>query len=252
MNLKQKIGYVMVKALVWEPVKVACKVMIFLRDGGTRCLWPTIDGGKSIYKERCRQSLWHTVRFVETNMPDLSSCNSRAELRQKALNMSTLSGGLILEFGVYKGESLNHIARMNPGQSVYGFDSFVGLPEDYADTFPKGSFAVRRPPRVRRNVTLIKGWFEQTLPEFLRTHGGPVTYLHVDCDLYSSTVTILTLLEYRIVPGTVIVFDDFFNYPGWLTGEHKAFKEFIERTGKKYKWIGYNRSGEQAAAIIVA
>jgi hypothetical protein len=69
-------------------------------------------------------------------------------------------------------------------------------------------------PHVSSNVTLIKGWFDQTLPPFLEKHPAPVSFLHVDCDLYSSTKTIFDSLRTRFRPGTVIVFDEYFNYPG--------------------------------------
>ena len=58
-------------------------------------------------------------------------------------------------------------------------------------------------PKVKENVELHKGWFNESLPPFLEQHPGPVAFIHVDCDLYSSTKTLLDLLAPRIRPGTV-------------------------------------------------
>lgn len=74
--------------------------------------------------------------------------------------------------------------------------------------------------------------------------------LHIDCDLYSSTRTVLRLLKDRIKPGCVIVFDEYFNYPGWEDKEFKAFREFISETRLAYEYVGYNRLYESVAVII--
>jgi hypothetical protein len=57
-------------------------------------------------------------------------------------------------------------------------------------------------------------------------------------------------MESRLLPGTVIVFDEFFNYPQWEDGEFKAFQEFLAKTQLSCEFIGYNRNGEQAAVIL--
>jgi hypothetical protein len=105
-------------------------------------------------------------------------------------------------------------------------------------------------PEVRPNVHLIKGWFDQSLPVFLESHPEKVDFLHIDSDLYSSARTVLTLLRDRIEPGTAIVFNEFFNYPGWKNGEYKAFNEFISQTGLGYEWLSYCCYDEQVAVRI--
>jgi hypothetical protein len=74
--------------------------------------------------------------------------------------------GLIMEFGVYKGESINFIADLLPNRQIYGFDSFEGLPETWRYNFYKGTFKLNNLPEVRKNVVLVKGLFEDTLPKF--------------------------------------------------------------------------------------
>lgn len=172
-------------------------------------------------------------------------------VRQHALKHCVIDG-LIMEFGVFDGSSLTKIAASTK-QEVHGFDSFEGLPEDWTHFQKKGRFSLFGiPPQLNgvSNVKLHKGWFQHTLPGFLDQHPGPARFIHIDCDLYSSTTTVLGLLTGRIVPGTVIVFDEYLNYPGWQEHEHKAFAEFLARTGLKYKYLGF-ASSEFAVSVQI-
>jgi hypothetical protein len=103
---------------------------------------------------------------------------------------------------------------------------------------------------VRANVQLVSGLFDITLPQFLKEHSEPALLLHLDADLYSSTKTVLTLLQQRIVSGTILVFDEFLNYPGWLDGEYKAFTEFIAYSKLKLEYLAYTNLGTQLAVMI--
>jgi hypothetical protein len=77
---------------------------------------------------------------------------------------------------------------------------------------------------------------------------GPIAFMHVDCDLYSSTKTIFEFLGDAIGPGTVILFDEYFNYPNWEQHEYKAFQEFSEKCGVKYRYLAFAR--QQVAVLI--
>jgi len=181
---------------------------------------------------------------------------SRNLIRAEALLAFALEqcvvDGLVMEFGVYRGNSLRIIAD-RVAQSVFGFDSFQGLPEDWTNFQRKGRFSLEgaAPQFNQSNISLLPGWFEDTLPVFLGQHEGPARFIHVDADLYSSTVTILTELRARIVPGTVILFDEYFNYPGWEHHEYKAFQEFIRESGLRYEYLGF-ASSESAVAVKIA
>jgi hypothetical protein len=186
--------------------------------------------------------------FVDHHMPMAKSHPDKFALLKSAIAQIEVDG-LCCEFGVYRGETLNFIASLLPGQ-IHGFDSFEGLPEDWRQGHEKGTFAVGHLPRVRPNVRLYKGWFEDTLPPFREQHPGPVAFLHLDADLYSSTKTVLDILGDGIVPGTVIAFDEFFNYPGWREGEYRAFHEFCRERQVEVRYFGFVRRDEQAAAKI--
>jgi len=149
---------------------------------------------------------------------------------------------LWLEFGVASGNTINYISKFTD-DTVYGFDSFEGLPEKWRDGFDKGAFSRSgNLPPVNNNVKLIKGWFSDTLIPFIKTHNKKVTFIHLDADLYSSTKYILDVLKNYIDDGCIIVFDELVNYPGFDgdTGELKAFYEFITENKVNYSWIGMN------------
>jgi hypothetical protein len=173
--------------------------------------------------------------FVYDNIPLHKRFDALA-LRRMALERAP-KDGLLLEFGVWQGASINRIASWTE-RRVYGFDSFEGLPEAWS-TVSRGFFAVDRLPKVRPNVTLVKGWFHDTLPRFLAEHPGKVAFVHMDCDLYSSTKTVLELLADRFTAGTTIVLDDFLMEPGWQCQEHKAWQEFVSRYDVEFEYLGY-------------
>lgn len=160
--------------------------------------------------------------------------------------------GMFMEFGVFNGNSINFIATFAPIKSVYGFDGFEGLPEDWFMGGTKKAFDRHGIlPKVHRNVKLVKGWFDETLPLFLNMHDEKCAFIHIDCDIYSSTKTVFSLLKDRIVVGTVIEFDEYFNTPRWQDNEYKAFQEFIKETGHRYQYIGYVNNGGQQVSIKI-
>jgi hypothetical protein len=183
-----------------------------------------------------------SATYLTQHMLGATDLVTAAAVREQALTPCTVSG-LVMEFGVFDGRSLCQIAAL-ADQEVHGFDSFEGLPEDWTHFQKRGRFsrAGELPHISAPNVRLHKGWFEETLPAFLAEHAGAVRFLHIDCDLYSSTVTVLRLLRDRIVPGTVIVFDEYLNYPGWQNHEHKAFAEFVAQTQTRYRYLGFASS----------
>lgn len=152
--------------------------------------------------------------------------------------------GLICEFGVFEGRSINHIASYVPKKTVYGFDSFKGLPEDWYGTgLSKGAYMLEEPPKVRENVVLIVGLFQETLELFLGEHKEKVAFLHMDADLYSSTKYVLDILfKYnRIQKGTIIQFNEYYSinaYESWTgPSEYTAFQEFINNNNLKFKYL---------------
>jgi hypothetical protein len=169
------------------------------------------------------------------------------------LDPTLLSTGTVLEFGVATGRTLNQFAYWLPEKPIHGFDGFEGLPEDWTSRMRKGFFARSNLPRVRKNCQLWVGWFDQTLPKFKQQVQltRPIALLHVDCDLYSSTKTVLNQLKDNIVPGTVIVFDEYINYPGWQLDEFRAWQEHCRMYGIKYEYIGRVSKHQKVAVRVL-
>lgn len=191
-----------------------------------------------------------TVDYIEKHFQNAREADTRYELFDYALEQASLDG-LYLEFGIYKGDSINYIAS-KISKTIHGFDSFDGLPEYWMLNYDKGTLAVNKGKlKFNENVELHVGLFDDTLPEFAKNINGNIAFLHIDPDLYSSTVTIFKCLSDYIKTGTIIVFDEYFNYPGWQNGEFKAFQEYCAETGSKYEYIRYNRFSGQVAARIL-
>lgn len=167
-----------------------------------------------------------------------------------ALEAATLPG-LVLEFGVRHGLSIRYIAA-GAGQTVHGFDSFAGLPSSWGSE-PAGVYSTGGAlPAVPDNVTLHKGLFEDTLGPFLENHPGPIRFCNIDCDIYSSTVTVLDALAPRIRPGSVLVFDEYLINPTWREDEHLAFQQAVEKYGWKYRYLAFGIVTKQACVLIEA
>ncbi|CAF1309435.1 unnamed protein product [Adineta steineri] len=160
--------------------------------------------------------------------------------------------GLWMEFGVFRGNSLTHIAdwkRMfcgNNSQPVYGFDTFTGLPTDWRNGHGHGAFNIPNGTNISvpYNTILVKGLFIDTLPDQLLLFDRqyqchtPVSFVHIDCDIYDGTRDILFLLGSRFVSGTILLFDELFNYPGYEKHELKALYEFLSSSNVRLIPVG--------------
>jgi hypothetical protein len=177
-------------------------------------------------------------------------------LLKSSKSAQTLQHGLWLEFGVYSGRTINLMAE-HTQRTVHGFDTFTGLPEEWRPGFPKGKFNLDgKLPAVRANVALHVGLFEHTLEGFLHTAPDaqamtPVCVAHLDADLYSATAFVLDALASRIVPGTVLVFDELINYNGWRNGEWRALREAVLKHGWEFEWLAQSSRMEVTPVIDV-
>jgi hypothetical protein len=193
-------------------------------------------------RERSLRALQRSVDYVESAMPDALGFETQREL----INFSLQSVGIeghYLEFGVFTGGTIRYIAKRIGKRIIHGFDSFEGFAEVWSGfSLGKKAFDVKgQLPKVPDNVRLHRGYFDASLPKWLADNPGPVAFMHVDCDLYSSTKTVLDLLAPRLVNGSVILFDEYFNYPNWEQHEFKAFQEFVTAHGFKYTYLAFAR-----------
>ena len=169
--------------------------------------------------------------------------------------------GCILEFGVWQGLTINYIADHCQGDNIHGFDSFMGLPEKWVRSFDgsrlsqKGEFSLPTPPNIRTNVNLHVGWFKDSIPIWKRNHHETLSLIHIDCDLYSSTTTILNELNNRILKGCIIILDELVDwnnqgvYDRWRDGEWKALYDWCKSKNRKIKPL--SRTEWIEGAVIV-
>jgi hypothetical protein len=240
---------------------VAGGAIASLKRRATRVLAGVVSSASTAYHGRWYYAnRWHphnallqdaldeTVAYIKAHMSEALVRRDAEQVLAHAGSQVTLDG-LFLEFGVHSGTTINQIARRHRRRTVHGFDSFQGLPEPWSGwTLDRGAFSAGGVPEVESNVRLHVGWFEQTLPEFLEEHPGEVALVHVDSDIYSSARTVLTALTPRIVPGTVIVFNEYFNYPNWKQHEYRAFQEFCRANGVEYRYLCW---GMYEVALVI-
>lgn len=191
--------------------------------------------------ERARRAAKETYDFVDKEFRNaLFNTDQFPVIRSRKDDIGT-PGTQMLDLGVYKGASTRALASIFPDHHIHGFDSFEGLPEDWSHAM-KGQFGEIKGalPDMPANVTLYKGWFDQTLPEWAEKNAGcKISLLRVDCDIYSSTKTIFQEVGKFLEVGSWICFDELIGYYGWQEHEYKAFMEFIEETGFEYEYVAY-------------
>ena len=160
---------------------------------------------------------------------------------------------LFLELGVYKGSSLRRLANtvQRYNQVAHGFDSWYGLPEAFAGVTSRGAFSTngKLPADLPQNVVLHSGWLNESMPTFVKTYErdgeqlpAAVAFVHVDIDLYSSTIDGLEPLitSGMMVPGTIILFDEYLGWPGWDTdksGEASAWRDICRNHGIEWRHL---------------
>ncbi|MEO6190680.1 MAG: class I SAM-dependent methyltransferase [Saprospiraceae bacterium] len=168
----------------------------------------------------------------------------KCELKQKNF--------LYLEFGVYKGSSFRWWMNYNnnPHSAFFGFDTFEGLPEDWGIFFDKGTFATAIPEMNDSRGKFVKGLFQDTLPTFIsqqNLHDPRMKIIHMDADLFSSTIYTLSLLSPYLKKGDLILFDEF-NVPNH---EFAAFKIITDSFYLKTKLIGAVNNYYQIALEVL-
>jgi O-methyltransferase len=142
--------------------------------------------------------------------------------------------GDIVEFGCYKGDTSKLISFIS-NKSLYVYDSFEGLPESI-EKIPAGEMKVTvdefcnnftkegiRMPYIRQ------GWFSDLNPDDLPEQ---ISFAHLDGDLYQSTLDSLRLIYNRLVPGAIVLIDDYGNdmyWPGVKIATLEFFKDKHEK-----------------------
>lgn len=134
----------------------------------------------------------------------------------------------------------------------HGFDSFQGLQENWAGSIGalKGAFSLGgKWPQVPNSILLHEGFFEQTLPGFLLANRKRIAFIHLDADTYLSTSFVLHKVIDRLVPGSIVVFDEYIGFPGWRKGEFLAWQELVKEFKISYTYLGISDRGSTSLRI---
>jgi hypothetical protein len=159
--------------------------------------------------------------------------------------------GDFAEFGVWKGACARYTTKFIFGErKLHLFDSFEGLPTDWVGKFKKGHFNLGgNIPKFNPNKTVVyKGWFSDTVPAFAKSLKAPLSFIHMDADLYSSTMDVLIPLNDKIAKGTIVLFDEYL-FKG-LDDEHRALIDWSKRCDRRFDYL-WRTKGPQVAIKIV-
>ena len=187
--------------------------------------------------------------------PDAVELKTREDL-YRYISDTLLGGGKdaidYLEFGVFEGASMRSWCALNQNREsrFVGFDSFEGLPEDWHSGRKKGAFSTggKQPEIADARVSFIAGWFQNSLRTFVASYRRQrQLVIHVDCDVYSSTLYCLTMLDPLMTPGTLIVLDDFFD----ALHVYRALSDYCSAYLREYKIIARTHELGQVAIVMV-
>jgi hypothetical protein len=174
-------------------------------------------------------------------------------------NSSKSQDYLFMELGVFTGNTFNCIRSSLPNNiKLYGFDTFTGLPEDWMINdrdilYAKGTFSLDYVPNNTYNTEFIVGNIEDTIEQFLKTNNKKISFVHFDMDLYRPTFFALKQMHSYFLNGAVLVFDDFYNLPGWENYSFKALLDYVNLYNIEFEplsTVGW-RDGWASAAIKI-
>jgi len=204
-------------SLLQERTSVGFHLRNLSNESSAKFILANLNEGTLVFRKK--NSLWdYVVSLINASDPD----------------------SLFLEYGVYKGESISYFANHLPKRMFYGFDSFAGLKENWTGTpgVKDKTFKIDESEvSVPKNVELVKGYFQDTLNDFLNKHRSQIFFIHIDSDTFESARYILENVDNRIAPNTVILFDEFIGYPGYEQGEFAAFYNWVGN--RKYEYLAF-------------
>ncbi|MBO0675922.1 class I SAM-dependent methyltransferase [Mycolicibacterium sp. S2-37] len=197
--------------------------------------------------------------FIGRSLAELRRCRIPDHtLLREAAGLAAPTGPdseeLVLDLGVWIGWS-TRLTADTCGRTVYGFDTFEGLVEDWQIddqiTVKRGTFSLSEPlaqrfikdtgvtltdglpPALGRRVEFVKGSTYDTLAPFLADRPeAPIALFHMDLDTYESCLHALETCRDHFVEGSILVFDEYLV----TNGEMRAFYEFQSRYGLEWRY----------------
>lgn len=193
----------------------------------------------------------HKPPILDNKRIEKNHTKRRYQLHQELFKQEKLDDEITyLEFGVASGTSMQWWVNFNTNKNskFFGFDTFSGLPEAWF-TNKKGDFTQDGifPEINDTRLQFVKGLYQETLSDFLTKHEFTTRkVIHIDADLYSSTLFVLTTLHPYLNKDDIIIFDDF----AYLMGEYRALVHYEKAYYTKYDVIGAVNNYAQIAIKI--
>ncbi len=212
--------------------------LLFLSNTLKLTKWISANNRKDIYND-----FYRPVRNYDDRYKLFENVIQKENLDKEAITY--------IEFGVSQAHSFRWWlkANSNSDSKFYGFDTFEGLPESWG-TYKKGDMTALIPDINETRVEFFKGLFQDTLYDFINTHdlkNGTRKIIHLDADLFSSTIFVLSTLAQYLNDGDILFFDEF-NVPNH---EFYAFKIFTDTFYIKYELLGAVNNFYQVAFKII-
>jgi O-methyltransferase len=181
------------------------------------------------------------MSIFNTKLPTLLDTTRICNLIKYAVRANTTmdSNAAFCEFGSYKGGSGEIIAKACPNRSLFLIDSFQGLPptDSTKDFHVEGEFAdvdhlaiAGYFKMLYNNVRILKG-FSPSVFDFF-DENVKFTFVHVDCDLYSSCKDAAEFFYPRLMEGGYMLWDDY----GFASckGAKTYIDEFVQTIEPKF------------------
>lgn len=213
-------------------------------------------GLRHLYGSRINWALKNFLLEIDLqHFRDVHPCHSCGDPKEM---YAYVHGSLInqepidyLEFGVFQGKTLRCWLDLNKMEEsrFFGFDSFKGLPERWG-AYDKGAFDVGGSLPIFNDprVTLVKGWFNETIPPFAHKFSPRNRLvLHLDADLYASTMLPLVHLGPCMPSGTLLFFDEFFG----RDHEFRALIDWQSMYGRKFRIVAKTKDYAQICAELL-
>lgn len=202
-----------------------------------------------VYHILQKRAAERSVDFVEKFIGSTLFFKTRDQIRDYAVDLIP-DTGLLLEFGVYNGRSINYFSKQldkkNDKRNIYGFDSFQGLDEDWYGVKERKhkswSMFGQTPSNLHSRARLSVGLIQVTLKPFLENQNSKIAFIHIDTDTYTPAKIVLEECKDYMPNGCVVLFDELIGYPNWENHEYKALKEVLKDEEYSFKAFADNQA----------
>jgi hypothetical protein len=192
-----------------------------------------------------------SAEWLHKNADHAPTYSRRVEMLEALFPLIPAEGDLA-EFGVFTGAVTRFVRPRFMDRRYHAFDSWRGVPEEMSLSVAKFSFDLNGVvPELPPETTIHAGWFDETIPKWREQFETPLAFAYIDCDLYESVKTVLEGITDRIRPGTILAYDDWYNFTNWEAHSPRATQEWAQRHAIEMEPIGFTTL-EHAGSFRIA